>query len=584
MRALLPRVIRFGSFELDTGKAQLRKHGVRLRIQDQPFCILMALLERPGEIISREELVKRVWPSGTFVDFEHSLNAAVNRLRQVLCDSLENPRYIETVTRRGYCFVGQVESQTQAADLQSLAVLPFTNLSHNGDDDYFCDGLAVEIINGLTKIPGLRVIGRASSSLFRDRTLLLKEIAERLKVTVLLDGSFQRSGNRIRVAAQLVNGADENCLWSERYDRALTDLFDVQEDIAQSIVSTLKLTMGGERLIRQYTRNEDAHLFYLKGTFHLHKWGLDSMERLTEYMRRVVVIEPAYAPAWVELAHLAFGQAMTNCVPAAKVLPVGIEAAQRAVSADPDLAEAHGILGFLKGLYEYEWAAALDQVRLAIELNGAAPSVHYYQAMLLISLGRLEDALSELHQSLELDPFSVLVNAHLCRLYTICGDYVQAIAYGNRAVEVGPHHYPGLGRLGEAHVWNGDVEEGLTLLKRCRSAAPAEGWYTATLAGAYCRAGHRVEAEKILLEVEQKSHEAYVPSAVLAFTAAALGHVNQAFKYFDRALADRDGILFLVSTERALEPIRREARYRKLLRRMNLSTAAVETDMPSGTG
>jgi tetratricopeptide (TPR) repeat protein len=275
---------------------------------------------------------------------------------------------------------------------------------------------------------------------------------------------------------------------------------------------------------------------------------------------------------------------MTNCVPAAQVIPVGIEAAQRAVSADPDLAEAHGILGFLKGLYEYEWAAALDQVRLAIKLNGASPSVRYYHAMLLITLGRIEDALSELHQSLERDPFSVLVNAHLCRLYTICGDYVQAIAYGNRAVEVGPHHYPALGRLGEAHVWNGDIEEGLTLLKCCRSAAPAEGWYTATLAAAYCRAGRRVEAEEILSEVEQKSHNGYTPSAVLAFTASALGHVDQAFKYFDRARADRDGILCLVSTECALEAIRKEARYRELLRGMNLLTAAVETGIPSGTG
>jgi TolB-like protein/Tfp pilus assembly protein PilF len=575
------RIIRFGPFELDVAKAELRKHGVRLHMQDQPFRILNALLENPGVTVSRSELVKRVWSCGTFVDFEHSLNAAVNRLRQILGDCPEKPRYVETVARHGYCFVGPIagssavevlreRTPSQTVVLHSLAVLPFANFNPDRSDDYFSDGLAEEIINALTRIPGLRVIARASSSLFRDRTLPLKEIAERLKVDVVLDGSFRRSANRMRVTAELVHGSDENCLWSERYDRELTDVLDVQEDIAQSIVRTLRLTVGGERLIRRYTRNEDAYLFYLKGVFHLHDWGPDAMERLADYMRRVVAIEPAYAPAWVELAHLALAQVMTNCVPAAKVMPDGIEAAYRAVSADPDLAEAQGVLGFLKGLYEYDWEEALSRFRLAIELNAAAPSVHYYHAMVLISLARVQEAIAELRQSLEVDPFSVLVNSHLCRLYTIRGDYLQAIAFGKKAVEVGPHHYPGLGRLGEAYVCSGQLEKGINLLEQCRSMAPSDGWYTASLAAAYCRAGQRIKAEKILSEVEQRADKLYIPSVVIAFTAAALGHVDRAFKYFDRALQDRDGILFLVSTEHSLDPIRKDARYAELLRRMNL--------------
>ncbi len=168
MPALPARVIRFGPFELDAGKAELRKHGVRLRIQDQPLRILTALLEDPGETVSREELVRRVWPTGAFVDFEHGLNAAVNRLRHILGDSAENPRYIETVARRGYCFIGQVSPQAFAPALYSLAVLPFANLSRDRDDDYFSDGLAEEIISALAKIPSLRVIARLLLSIRRS--------------------------------------------------------------------------------------------------------------------------------------------------------------------------------------------------------------------------------------------------------------------------------------------------------------------------------------------------------------------------------------------------------------------------------
>lgn len=255
-------IIRFGPFELDLAKAELRKHGIRLRMQGQPFCILKALLENPGVTVSRDELVKRVWSAGTFVDFEHSLNTAITRLRQTLGDCPEKPRFIETVARRGYCFIGHVAGlsavetpregpPSETIALQSLVVLPFANLSPDRSDDYFSDGLAAEIINALTRISSLRVIARASSSLFHDRTLPLKEVAARLKVDALLDGSFRRSGNRMRVTAQLVHGSDENCLWSEQYDRELTDVVDVQEEIAQSIVRTLKLTVGGERLIRR---------------------------------------------------------------------------------------------------------------------------------------------------------------------------------------------------------------------------------------------------------------------------------------------------------------------------------------------
>jgi tetratricopeptide (TPR) repeat protein len=389
----------------------------------------------------------------------------------------------------------------------------------------------------------------------------------------VLDGSYRTSGNRIRVSAQLINGPDENCLWAEQYDTELSDLLDVQEDIARSIVGTLELAVSGERLIRRYTRNEDAQLFYMKGIFHLHKWSLDSVGRLVDYMRRVVAIEPAYAPAWVELAHAALAQVMSGVVPPANVMPNGMEAAHRAVSADPELAEAHGVLGLFEGLREYDWAEALSEFRIALKLNPGSPSVRYFHAVVLISLGRVEEAISELHQSLEADPFSVLANQHLCRLYTICGDYAQAIAYGKQAVEAGPTHWPAFARLGEAYVYSGELEQGLAWLEQSRSTAPAERrYFTYGLAAALCKAGKRGAAESLLSEGDGRSSEQYVPPVFLGVLAAELGYVDRAFEYFDQALLERDSFLLLVPTERSLDPIRKDARYAELLRRMNFST------------
>jgi TolB-like protein/tetratricopeptide (TPR) repeat protein len=588
--------IRFGPFELDRDQACLRKHGVRLRIQNQSLQVLIALLENAGGIVNRDELIKRVWPSGVFVDFDHGLNAAVNRLRQVLQDSARSPRYIETIARRGYSFIGQIlpspkrpsaaarrqaietnefpksASPCIAKNLPSIAVLPFASLGVASDSENFGDGLADEIVTALTKVRGIRVIARASASLFRSRAIPLQEVAERLGVSLVLDGSLRRHGDRIRVTAQLVEGAGQTCLWSEKYDRKLIDILDVQEDISQSIVHTLKLEVTGQQLLRRYTTSEDAYLFYLRGLFYPHDWTLRGIERVRAYMKRVVAIERGYAPAWVELAHAAVGRVMHG-VPPAQAMPEGVDAASRAISADPDLAEAHGVSGYLKGLYEHAWSEALSDIELAIRLNGASPSIRFWHGVILNAIGRVEEGIGELQRSLEADPLSVLANMHLCRQHTVRGDFDTAISYGQRAVQAGPHCFPALARLGEACFYSGEMTRGIELLQSARSMACAEGWYTAALAAAYCHAGRRSEAEDILRELEHKRRNHYVPSSVLAFTAAALGDLDLAFQYFRGAVADRDGILFFVANEPSLNALRNDVRYADLLASINIPPA-----------
>ena len=585
-------MVRFGCFQLDLRHGELSTRGVPLNIQEQPLRVLISLLESPGELVRREDLIKNIWPSETFVDFEHSLNAAVNRLRQILGDMAARPRYIETVPRRGYRFIGRVQiddgvepggSALASASTGTcpakgrnglpsesvVAVLPFADISPTPDSNYFCDGLAEDIMSGLTRVAGLRVIGRSSTALFRDRTLPLADIASRLKADLVLDGSFRQSGNRVRITAQLVRAVNQHCIWSERYDRELTDLFQVQEEIARAIVETLQIKVGPDPLIRQYTHHQDAHLFYLKGVFYSHRWTAEAFTQILSYMKRVVEIEPAHAPAWVELAGLLFGQVMAGVRPS-KVMPEALESADKAVKADPNLAEGRAILALLKGLWKYDWPGAASESEVALRLNPAAPVVRYYRALVLTAMGQSEDAISELRRSLESDPLSVLVNMQLCRLYTATGNYRAAIQYGEQAVEIGPNHFPGVGRLGEAYIYLGDYDRGITLLEQCRSSAPAEGWYTAALVAAYRGAARQREAEQIWSVVEKKSRREYVPFAVRAFTAAALGHFDEAFALLSQAVEERDGILMFLKTERTLKEMRSDSRYAKVLAAMDL--------------
>src|SRR5712691_5451413 len=257
---LTPRTSRsyiFGPFVFEEASAELRKHGVRVRLHGQPLQILTALIRQPGQVVTRKEFQQQLWAGSTFVDFDQGLNAAMNRLRQALGDSADQPRYIETLPRRGYRFVASVQDTDQTmAEVKvavaaghaqpgrqqpSIAVLPFANLSADKENEYFSDGLAEEIVNALARLPGLRVASRTSAFAFRGKDQDVSQIGQALKVSNVLEGSVRRAGNRIRVSAQLIDASAGFQLWSERYDREMTDVFAIQDEISRAIVDTLKV-------------------------------------------------------------------------------------------------------------------------------------------------------------------------------------------------------------------------------------------------------------------------------------------------------------------------------------------------------
>ncbi|MBK5295111.1 MAG: protein kinase, partial [Acidobacteriia bacterium] len=299
-----------------------------------------------------------------------------------------------------------------AAEQPSIAVLPFANLSSDKENEYFSDGLAEEILNALTQLPGLRVVARASAFAFRGREHAITEIAEKLGVTSVLNGSVRRSGNRIRVSAQLISVHDESQLWSERYDREMRDVFDIQDEIAQAIVEKLKVKLGtrsGQPLVKRYTGNPEVNSLYLKGIFHLYHFTPEEMERGKAFLEQAVALEPGHAPAWVQLVGYYNARCFHGLAPPRELWPKAREAARRAVAADPEFAEAHGAVGFVAAVSEHDWAEALHRFDTALRLNPASARTHFWRGQVLRGMGQNQESWENAHRAaLDLDPLFVL--------------------------------------------------------------------------------------------------------------------------------------------------------------------------------
>src|SRR5438876_5662989 len=269
--------VRFGIFELDADAGELRKQGTRMKLQEQPLQMLQVLLQRPGEVVTREELQQKIWPSDTFVDFDHGINNAIKRLREALGDAAETPHYIETLPRRGYRFIGKIERETPK--FRSLAVLPLENLSHDPEQEYFAEGLTEALITTLAKIVELRVVSRTSAMLYKDVHKPLREIARELEVDAIVEGTVLRAGGRVRITAQLIDPEKETHLCAESYQRHLRDVLELHAELAQSIARQVqvKLTPQAQaQLVQSRTVNPEAYeAYYLKGRYH---WNRRSRE------------------------------------------------------------------------------------------------------------------------------------------------------------------------------------------------------------------------------------------------------------------------------------------------------------------
>jgi TolB-like protein/DNA-binding winged helix-turn-helix (wHTH) protein/Tfp pilus assembly protein PilF len=596
------RRIRFGPYEVDLHSRELRSHGSKVKLQDQPFQVLAMLLERPGDLVTRDELRSRLWPQDTFVDFDVGLNTAIKRLRDALNEKAGKPRYIETLPRRGYRFIAPVEdfappfpltdpslvdhpplveppstnnseekrhflrplwvSAIVAAGLfaillgsnvgglrkthallpggqriRSIAVLPLENLTGDSTQEYFVDGMTDALITDLAKIQSLRVISRTSAMHYKNTHLPLAEIARELNVDGVVEGTVVRSGNRVRITAQLIQAANERHVWAESYERDLQDVLRLQDEVARAIASQVQAEASPTRRTPPTvaTRvNPQAYEAYLKGRFFLNQWSDAGFRKAQEYFQQSIDLDPAYALAYLGLAETYGALTHTGRLPSQEGYAKAESVTAKALEIDDTLAEAHAFLGLIKLLFRCDRSGTEKELNRAIELNPGDIATLDYHSYYLMQIGKAAEAIAEKKSVLRLDPVSVNTNAGLGLYLLMAGRNDEAIQQLQKTLELEPNYAPTYTRLGWAYANKKQYEQAVVEFKKALAIERVPG-RMGRLGDVYARWGKRHEAEKVIVELKEMSKQRYVSPTLIARIYARLGEKGQALEWLGKS-------------------------------------------------
>ena len=624
--------VRFGPFQLDLQTGALTRDGRYERLPVQPAQLLVVLVKSRGNLVTREELRAQLWPEDTFVDFDHGLNNAVNRIREVLRDSAASPRYIQTVPRRGYRFIGELEEEAEAPQemveasvpkptsqlpelenrgrvifrpkwlaaifaialciiviivglkwraqtsavrsvppITSLAVLPLKNLSGDPTQEYLADGMTEELIGRLASIHELRVISRTSVMQFRDPKETVPAIARTLGVDAIVEGSISRDGNLIRVHAQLIRASNDEHFWSETYDREMGDVFSLESEIAQSIAEKVEVTVSGHEhalLVAKRPVSPEVYESYLKGRFAEGNNRAD-LEKSVAYFEESIRKDATFAPAYVGLA-AAYEDLGTIFVgvPPGEVRPKVISAAQKALELDPELAEAHTLLASVY-MRQWHWADAEAEYRRAVELNPNDAAAHLGLSDWMLCQGRTGEALAWARRGRELDPLGDSGSTLAWTLFN-ARRYEEAIHEFRSVLAVRPHDAYALWNLGLALISNGQAEQAIPVLEKAVSVSNRSPGVIGVLVRAYAQAGRRTDALRLLGELKRRQQTGYVPAGAFVNAYLGLGDTDQAFVWLERAYEEQSNNLIYVKVFPFFDPLRGDPRFKSLVHRVGL--------------
>jgi eukaryotic-like serine/threonine-protein kinase len=459
------------------------------------------------------------------------------------------------------------------ATTRSIAVLPFVNASPDADNEYLSDGITDELIDALAKIAGLRLASRTSVFALKGKSLDVRAVGALLGMSVVLEGTVRKAGDRLRITAQLTSTDDGRLLWSQRYDRKLVDVFEIQDEIAATIVNTLRATMFAdlsEHVPRRYTENIQAYGLYLKGRYAWNKRTQEGVAEAISYFEQAIAEDPSYAPAYAGLADSYALDVDYRSIPVAEAYGRAKDYARKALELDESVPSAHASLAWSLFVYDWEWEAADREFRRAIELNPRYASAHQWYAFLLASRGEHDAALLEGHTALELDPASVSARRGVGWLAFYARRFDLALDHLARAIELNPMAVESYRILGTTLGMQGHWGEAERIL-RDAVVLPGGGAYTtATLGWVLARAGKRREAEQVLHELETVARESYVSPVAFAIGHIGLGNVDRALDWAERAYDEKRGWLAYLKVNPMLDPLRDEPRFQDLIRKMRL--------------
>lgn len=629
-------LVRFGTYEISLHSGELRKAGVRIRVQQQPIKVLELLLEHPGEVITREELRSRVWPNENFGDFDQAVNIAIAKLRSALGDSADNPRYIETLPKRGYRFIAdvrtvetessakkpeqvlgmvrevQIERQPETvrsvpapkhqiqsvfwisivsavilasisalwlyrqrgvppAGIRSLAVLPLENLSGDPSQDYFADGMTDQLITDLAQIGALRVISRTSVMVYKGARKPLPEIARELNVDAVVEGTVLRSGDRVRITAQLIQAAADKHLWAETYEGNLRDTLVLQTKVAQAIAERIRVELTPREQAGLRHLNEvdpDAYENYLKGRYFWNKRTANGLKTAIEYFDKAIAKDPTYAPAYSGLAdsYALAGDWQYDVMTTKEALPKAKAAAMKALELDDSLSDAHTSLAFCLESFDWDWEAADIEFQRAIELNPGYATAHHWYAWHLALLRKNHEAIAEMRKAQNLDPLSLIINADLAELLLIAHFPDESIQQSRKTIEMDSnfalaHNQLAQGYL-EKHMWADAISEFQKAIQLSGGSATC----IANLARAYAASGANAKAVELLRDLKSRSAHDYPYAPELAVVYAAIGEKDQAMAWLEKGYGERFNPSVLLRP--GFDPLRSDPQFKDLVRRI----------------
>jgi TolB-like protein/tetratricopeptide (TPR) repeat protein len=578
------QMARFDQFEVDLHSHELRKGGVRVRLQDQPFQILTMLLDRAGDVVTREEIRERLWPDGTFVDFEHSMNAAIKRLRAALGDTAESPRFVETLHRRGYRFIptveqpdvpGRIVDVSPSTSRPRLVVLPFANLGTD-TPDYFSDGLTEEMIMQLGRrcANRLGVLARTSSMLYKNVVRGASDIGEALRADYLVEGSVRREGDRVRITAQLIETKGETHLWADSYDRTMADCLAVQTEVATEIATALAMELLPTPAQEWTgTHHPGAYQAFLRARFNWNKSADSGLEDAITGYDESIALDSSFGKAYSGRARARLALCDYYRVEPKGALEAARADARRALEIDPGDAEAHLVIGEVERTLDWNWSGAEAAYRAALAANPNNEAAHRYYAVFLAARGR-DEAVVLGDRACALDPLCLVVTSAAATVHYLRGDYQPAIRRFSQVLGMEPRHVVARRGLASCLVQLGKFDEAIDLLtshERVRQDPVAKAW----LGHALAAAGSKTAAEKILCELLGTQGRRFVPAFHLAVLFAGLGDIDAAFQHLERACDARDPSLDTVGVEPRFQVLRGDRRYQHLLERLKLAPLAV---------
>jgi len=569
-------LLRFGSFALDVRSRELRTGQTCVRLQEQPFEILRMMLERPGDVVTRDELQRRLWPDGTFVDFEHSLNAAVKRLRAALGDDADHPRFVETLPRRGYRFIGALASDrgaTAATGVPRVAVLPFANLSEDPSQEYFTDGLTEEMIAQLgQRCRGrIGVVARWSSMVFKGSTARAREIGRTLRADYLLEGGVRREGDRVRVTARLIETAGETHLWADTYERHLTDCLSVQADVAARIAESLAVELVPESSSPGHgvAGSAMAYQEYLKGRFHWNQWNRPDDEDLEQqalsHYAEALRLDPQFAPAHAGIARVHVVRALNYRERPRVALEAARTAAKQAIELEPRVAEGHLALGDVRRMLEWDWPGAEAEYVEAIALNPSQENAHRAYALMLVTLSRPEEAVREVERACEFDPLCLVVGTSAAWVHYLAGNYDAALAHCRRTLDMDPQFRPARRLMGAVCLQTGKWRDAIAVLEAAYAESRHDPALVASLVHAQASVGDQAAARAVLGDLQRLDRTRYLSPYHLALAHVGLDNIDAAFEMLERAVVDCDPALVYLAVEPRFEPLRSDPRYARLI-------------------